>query len=71
MQKNLLITFGNNLRKYRVQKKLSQEALAHEVELNRTYIGKIERAERNISLKTLAKIAQVLEVEPFILLQSE
>lgn len=47
-QKQTLITIGDNIRKYRLEKGCSQEELAFECELHRTYIGAVERGERNI-----------------------
>ena len=54
--------FGNNVHKYRVQKKMSQEELAEHAELHRTYISAVERGARSISLKNIAKIANALDV---------
>lgn len=51
---------GQKIRKIRKQKGLSQEKVALEANLNRAYIGFIERGERNPSVKTVAKIAKVL-----------
>ncbi len=56
-------TFGARLREIRKQKGLSQEALALACELDRTYIGGVERGERNISLINIYKIADALVVE--------
>jgi len=64
MCKEILTNFGNKLKQLRKQKGLSQEALALEIEVDRTYIGKIERAERNVSLKMVEKIAKALGVSP-------
>jgi transcriptional regulator with XRE-family HTH domain len=52
--------FGDRLRKLRKQKELSQEALALACDLDRTYIGGVERGERNISLINIYKIAEAL-----------
>jgi len=57
-----LITLGKTIRVLRLQKKLSQEELAHIAELDRSYVGQVERAERNISFKNLCKIADALDV---------
>lgn len=55
-------TFGKRLRELRTAKGLSQEALALASELDRTYIGGIERGERNVSLVNIEKIAAGLGV---------
>ena len=52
--------FGKRLRELRAEKGLSQEALALPCELDRTYIGGIERGERNVSLVNIQKIASAL-----------
>ena len=54
--------FGERLRSLRLAKGLSQEALAHLCELDRTYIGSVERGERNISLINIHLLAAALEV---------
>jgi transcriptional regulator with XRE-family HTH domain len=56
--------FGNRVRMLRKQKGLSQEALALACDLDRTYIGGVERGERNISLLNIQKIAEALGVSP-------
>ena len=59
----ILLFFGSKVRKFRVEKGLSQEQLAHLSDLHRTYIGMIERAEKNITLINIEKIANALEVK--------
>ena len=56
--------FGARMRAIRKSKGLSQEALALMCELDRTYIGGVERGERNISLINIYKIAEALGVLP-------
>lgn len=56
--------FGGHLRSLRRKKRLSQEALALVCDLDRTYIGSVERGERNISLVNIHKIARALGVSP-------
>lgn len=60
--------FGRRVRYFRKLKGLSQEGLAAACELHRTYIGGIERGERNVSLKNVEKIARALSVPPADLL---
>lgn len=62
-KKDILHKFGKRIREIRKQKNLSQEELAHKANLHRTYIGMIERAEKNITLINIEKIANALEIE--------
>lgn len=55
--------FGNKVRVVRKERGWSQEELADACELDRTYIGGIERGERNVSIMNIAKIAQALGVK--------
>jgi len=59
---------GQNVRVYRAAKSMSQETLAELCGIKRTYIGAIERAEIDLRLGTLAKVARGLDIEPFRLL---
>lgn len=54
---------ANNIRKLRQMQKLSQEDFAEKAELHRTYIGSIERGERNVSIDNLERIAKALGVD--------
>lgn len=56
--------FGERVRELRKMKGLSQEALALTCDLDRTYIGGVERGERNISLVNIHRIAKALGIEP-------
>lgn len=60
--KSFLKVIGKNIRAERNASKLSQEKLAFSIDSARNYIGCIERAEKNLSLKTLFKIAKILNV---------
>ena len=62
-KKSRLVNFGQRVREIRKDKGLSQEELAHKADLHRTYIGMIERAEKNITLINIEKIANALEVD--------
>lgn len=59
-----LTKFGRNVREIRTTRNWSQEHLAERAALDRTYIGGIERGERNPSLLNILRIAKALEVDP-------
>lgn len=59
----ILLLFGRNVQKYRKVREISQEKLAELAGVHRTYIGMIERAEKNITLCNMDKIAKALNVE--------
>lgn len=54
--------FGRNVRKIRQQRRMTQEKLAFEAEIDLTYVGGIERGKRNPSLLVMARIAEALSV---------
>ena len=58
------IAFGLHLREMRLQRHLSQEMLADLAGLHRTYIGAVERGERNPTLVNIARLARALELQP-------
>ena len=66
---NILLVIGGNIRHYRGQAGLTQEQLAELAGLHRTYIGQVERAEKNLSARNIAKIARALQVAPHELLK--
>ena len=59
---DVLIKFGERVRDLRKERGLSQEQLAFKADLHRTYIGMIERAEKNITLINIEKISNSLNV---------
>jgi len=59
---NILEVFGANVQKYRKEQHISQEKLAEVAGVHRTYIGMIERAEKNITLRNMEKIAKALNI---------
>lgn len=60
---------AKNMRHLRAEHGLSQEALAHECGINRTYLSSVERSERNISIDNVARIAEAFGVEAWVLLR--
>ena len=62
-------TFGEQVRKLRLTKDWSQDELAYRAGLHRTYVGGVERAERNVTLQTVEKLAHALNVHPKELLE--
>ena len=59
---NLSIKFGNQLRKMRTAKKMSQEELSFKAGISAAHLGQIERAEKKPTLETIGKLAEALEV---------
>jgi transcriptional regulator with XRE-family HTH domain len=62
MKREILVKFGNKVRERRTALGLSQEELASRAGVHRTYVGMIERAEKNITLENIQKIAKALEI---------
>lgn len=60
MKKKILLKFGEKVRDERIRQNLSQEKLAENAGVHRTYIGMIERAEKNITLESIEKLAKAL-----------
>lgn len=59
---------GRQLRSHREERGLSQEAFAELIGVHRTYLGGVERGERNLTLRTVERLAAVIGVEPLELL---
>lgn len=64
-----LILFGEALRNFRLKAKLSQEELAEQAGIDRSYLGAIERGEHNLALLNIIKIADALGINPHQLLE--
>jgi transcriptional regulator with XRE-family HTH domain len=62
---------GKNVRHYRKLRGMTQEQLALEVEMERSYVSDLERGVRNPSVKALGRLAEALGIEPHLLLTNE
>ena len=69
MEGELARVLGRNLRSYRRERGYSQEAFADVIGVHRTYMGGLERGERNLTLKSLERLAEALGVDPLELLR--
>ena len=56
--------FATNLRRLRHERKVSQEQLAHDAEVDRAYLSRVERAVTYVGLEIIGKLANILEVDP-------
>jgi len=63
MKKDILIKFGKKVREERTKLGLSQEELANRAGVHRTYIGMIERGEKNITLENIERIVKTLRLK--------
>lgn len=63
------VLFGRRVRQLRKERGVSQEAFAHQIQIDRSYFGSIERGERNVSLENICLIARGLGVAPAELLR--
>lgn len=68
MEGDLQRALGENVRAIRTQRGLSQEDLGEHLGLHRTYIGGVERGERNLTLRTVERFAELLDIDPLALL---
>lgn len=67
----ILDVFAANVHRYRTEAGLSQEKLAEKAGVHRTYVGMIERSEKNITLLSMEKIAKALNVTISMLIEKE
>jgi len=70
MEGDLQRAVGRNLRAYRLERGLSQEAFADLVGVHRTYMGGLERGERNLTLRSVERIAAMIDADPMDLLRN-
>jgi transcriptional regulator with XRE-family HTH domain len=56
--------FATNLRRIRHEREISQEGLAHEAEVDRAYMSRVERGVTHVGLEIIGRLAEVLEVDP-------
>ena len=69
-QCQLVKVFANNVRRERVRQGISQELLAERAGVHRTYVGMLERAEKNVTIYNIERIAHALGIDPASLLAS-
>ena len=70
--REITATLASNVRSLRAERNMSQEALADACNLHRTYVGSVERGERNVTLSTLEVLAQALSVTvPALLIRKD
>ena len=69
MEGDLQRAVGQNLRRYRQRRGLSQEAFAAVLGVHRTYMGALERGERNLTLQSVERLALRLKIRPLDLLR--
>lgn len=69
MEGDLQRTLGRNLRAYRQARGLSQEAFAEILGVHRTYMGGVERGERNLTLQSVERLAERIDEDPLSLLR--
>jgi transcriptional regulator with XRE-family HTH domain len=70
-EKDINVIAGKNIHAVREKMGLSQDAFANVCQVHRTYIGSVERGERNITLATLARIANAANTTPIALLKTK
>ncbi|PKQ89362.1 transcriptional regulator [Paenibacillus sp. BGI2013] len=68
---NIFLKVGKKIRLYRKARKLTQEELGERLQIDYSYLGKIERGEVNITIEALNKIAIALNIAPSLLLEDD
>jgi transcriptional regulator with XRE-family HTH domain len=69
MEGDLQRNVGRNLRAYRLARGMSQETFAEVLGVHRTYMGSVERGERNLTLQSVERLAAQIDEEPLTLLR--
>ena len=70
MTEELQTLFGHNIRRLRLERKLTQEELAQKAGINRSYLGSVERGGRRVSMENIARLAKALGVSADVLFRS-
>ena len=70
-QCQLVATFAANVKRRRLELGFSQEELAERAGVHRTYVGMLERREKNATLYSIERLAGALGLEPYVLLQKQ
>ena len=65
----LVMVFASNVRRLRTERGMSQEQLAEAAGVHRTYVGMLERGEKNVTIYNIERIASALAVDPHVLLK--
>lgn len=71
MEGELQRVLGRNLRRYREARGISQEDFADVFDVHRTYLGGVERGERNLTLKSVERLATAIGADPVELLRTD
>lgn len=66
-----VVLLGLNVRKYRKQRGMTQEQLALDTEMERSYVSDLERGTRNPSVRAVERLAKALDVQPHLLLMPD
>lgn len=68
-ENGLILVFAGNIRRLRTERGLSQEELAEAAGVHRTYVGMLERGEKNVTIYNIERLARALGVRPASLLE--
>jgi XRE family transcriptional regulator, regulator of sulfur utilization len=71
MTEELQKLFGHNVRRLRLERKMTQEELAQKAGINRSYLGSVERGGRRTSMENIARLAKALGVSADVLFRGE